>query len=221
MWALLDIRVGRANRIQFVIFILICVAIRGLADIFYPAKSVMPDPAFPLKAFLTPRLLFQIIGFYIFYLGVFRRCRDRGSTKVAFTMLAFNVFFILPYLIPPLFSIYMIGGYFAIMSGVSGIFSLVILAFLVLFTIHLFKSGDPLPNQYGYPPVGLILGTMTRATYPPKLVEKYNAQARERDEHVVREQEEAYQKRLENLYATNLKPSETPTTEFQEFKGRE
>lgn len=218
MWALLDIRTGRANRAQFILLILLAIAIRIPTSVYFPIKSsgVRVDFAALLS---NPGFYIHILIYYIFYLAVFRRCRDRGSMKVAFFMLAWTLFWLLPLLIPSLFGIYMIVGYFLIMSGASQLFSVIIAIVSLIFIVHLLKRGDPSPNQYGYPPIGLKFSTMTMATYPKRLLEQKRESEKMRfaEEAALEEQEI---KKREAYYRESLKGRETETQETQEFKGR-
>ena len=212
MWALLDIRQGRANRMQFLLFVLFYVAFAASIKMIWPT-SVMLDPK---NHFSPVRMLYVSVGFYIFSVGLLRRYRDRGSQWQGILLVLW--FALQAFLISTKdgMAVIMIAGIFLEFSGVGIILHIV---FLLVFVWPLLRKGDPGPNEYGYPPVGMILGTMTRATYPPGLLTRYQAQERENDKDAV-VAEEAYQKRLEGLYGQSLKQTEATFTETQEFKGR-
>lgn len=217
MWALLDIRTGRANRAQFILLIVLCIAIRIPTSVYFPIirpSGIHVDFAALLS---NPGFYIHLLIYYIFYLAVFRRCRDRGSQKVAFFMLAYTVFWVLPLLIPPLFSVYAIVGYFLIMSGFSKVLSVIVAIVSIIFIVYLLMRGDPAPNQYGYPPIRLKFSTMTMATYPKRLLAQQREMMNRQDsERAAREEEEV--KAREAFYRDNLKNRQTETQETLEFK---
>ncbi len=217
MWALLDIRQGRANRMQFLLFVLFLVAALGVHKIIFQNQQVID-----IRSYFSPyRLIFLLFISYIFFVGMLRRYRDVGLLWLGVLFLIIMFSWIVLSFTKAGFLFIIMSAYFLSFAGIHTVFVLAGLKilFYAFFLFPLLRRGDPGPNEYGYPPVGMILGTMTRATYPPGLLARYQAQERENDKDAV-VAEEAYQKRLEGLYGQSLKQTEATSTETQEFKGR-
>ncbi len=214
-WRLLDIRVGRANRMQFLVLFGIYIGLTGVGHMVFPNNKGMFDPGFPLKFFLTPALPLTIAAYYFFYLALFRRCRDVGSTILAYIFLFGTAFKVLTVLIPPLFSITLVVYYAFTLPG--SVAPYVIIAIALFSLIYLLRPGDKDPNQYGYPPIGLNFRTMVTATYPKDLIQGY----KDKEQKAYEAHEAKFGKSLTDRDIRLSSDDEDVTvTEYVEFKGR-
>ncbi|MCB1681491.1 MAG: hypothetical protein KDI65_06110 [Alphaproteobacteria bacterium] len=185
MWALLDIRVGRANRVQFYsVALLCCLGFYGLSTLenLYAGGAAAIVPA------------------YLVLLMWVRRYRDTQSTVPkknpvlaaleALALLVGSFFLLLLYILITIIT----GGkassnserkfFDPFKAVVEDILSPVISIF--------FKSSAPYLTEYGLPPTGYNFLTMTYQTYPPTLRQKVSETVRkyEATEEKVTEQEE-------------------------------
>ncbi len=218
MWALLDIRTGRANRAQFLLFILFVIVGFWIHKIIFQNQQEF-DP----KSYFSPyRLIFLLLVSYVFFLGMLRRYRDIGQLWPGVLSMIIVVSLIL-------LSFTKVGYVFVMFFDamlrfsshnalVLGLPVLLIFSY-ALFLLPLLKHGDPEPNKYGYPPIGLWLSTMTAATYPEHLLKQQRDDANQRDLENAALEEAEIQKR-EAYYRENLKNRHTDISETQEFKGR-
>lgn len=238
MWALLDIRTGRANRMQFLALIGLCIA---LAFVSVPSgwkvciQCCAPQCSFQHHLDVLPHI-YIITVLYFFCLSLLRRLRDTGKNGNFFAVLIilYFYFFIIfldvlddSWLNRLLGSIVSVGLSFEFERPFAETFSRLLLFFLPLvsgflffFGFSLFKRGDPKPNEHGYPPRGLDFRTMTQTSYPSSLREQYHEQER-RDGILAVLNTEERQRMLEKLYSELIEKSGTSFAETQEFKGRE
>jgi hypothetical protein len=186
MWALLDIRTGRANRAQF--FVL--AVISRLAIDF-----VMVIPQDEVRIFCSFFFL------YLFILMLVRRFRDTdvslasmGSVaKIGLGIVAgmAAILGLIYYLSDANWAYLVITGY-----ALSPLFILSVTGTLLLLICPLLIAGIPDETQYGLPPVGLDFRTMTPQTYPARTAERFRAsqkaqtKTKEHTDHIVTNQYE-------------------------------
>lgn len=218
MWVLQNIRLGRANRVQFtVVFVMFCLINASVIpfDSLYISLLIYLGSFYFLLLAVTGRIrdiltdesvlwfFFSLFLFSVFLVGLlpllslhpFVYSISHHRFKVSEPMLVF-----LPYLFIIAASVrltldlafnYILfwGGVWLWMAG-----------FFLLFVL----PGQREKNRYGYPPEGLNFLTMTPATYPADLLEYY--QGKEKKAALSAQKNDA-----DNF---------SHTTEIQEFKGR-
>ncbi len=183
MWALLDIRTGRANRAQFFVLTLM---------IFFALYYI--------SFFEHPYLMWLTLSItlYLFFLVYVRRYRDTLSdpreeytTLQALKTLISSFFALLFFAVTlPYIILTLLNFNSGILRSNSWPFNILDEHLISPFTIVLFKSSAPYLTSHGLPPLGLNFLTMTYKTYPEKLRKRASEASRAYEADVERQNEE-------------------------------
>lgn len=163
MWALLDIRQGRANRVQLAVAAISYFFLHYFI-IYLTVYSILPVYLF---------LVANFFSYYLLWVVIIRRYRDRDHNFLTYVLILLAVIYA-PFLflkLPWNAGVYLLMGYLNQDTLVLFFINIVFygVAFLGLW-IPLLLPGDPDINKYGYPPKGLDFRTMTNDTYPKDIL---------------------------------------------------
>ncbi len=153
-WELFDIRVGRANRIQFLLIIL-----------SFSVTNYML--AFTGNLKLKSAIL--IPTSYILIVGILRRIRDTNVCQKSLLKILLVVFGILLSFISILVLVFLYteNQYLVFYAGIliAPIFGIPFIITLFFLTIPFFLKGSLMKNKHGYPPEGLRFMSMIAKDY--------------------------------------------------------
>ncbi len=164
-WELLDIRKGRANRLQFFVALIVLSIVDFLVSI-------------PIQSNLVSNLSW-CISFYLFLTMILRRSRDLGtddwSTKLVciFLFLPSSLIFLIKLSFDSSVPIIAEASAVLTLLFVMFAFPILIISFVV-FCLLFLKRGDPNLNQYGFPPEGLNFKSMVSTGYSQEQLDEIN-----------------------------------------------
>lgn len=168
MWSLLDIRTGRANRMQF--FVLAVLSRLAL-------DFSLSIPQYEIRVFCS------LFFLYFFILMLVRRFRDTDVSLASMGSVAkigsgivvgmMAILGLIYYLSDSNWAYLVITGY-----ALWPLFILSVIGTLLLLICPLLIAGSPDETEYGLPPVGLDFRTMTPQTYPAHAAETFRASQR-------------------------------------------
>ncbi len=164
-WELLDIRKGRANRLQFFVALIVLSIVDFLVSI-------------PIQSNLVSNLSW-CISFYLFLTMILRRSRDLGtddwSTKLVciFLFLPSSLIFLIKLSFDSSVPIIAEASAVLTLLFVMFAFPILIISFVV-FCLLFLKRCDPNLNQYGFPPEGLNFKSMVSTGYSQEQLDEIN-----------------------------------------------